>query len=74
MLQNQATFIDNAIDEVEETALIGVLLAILILYLFLRRFEITAIISIASTGNPFNIINKWPLTIYSEINIVSYLT
>ena len=42
ILQNQATFIDNAIVEVEQTALIGILLAIAILYIFLRRIGTTS--------------------------------
>jgi len=65
-LQNQATFIDNAIDEVEETALIGVLLAILILYLFLRRFEITAIISIAI---PISVVATFNLMYFNDLTI-----
>jgi HAE1 family hydrophobic/amphiphilic exporter-1 len=66
ILQNQATFIDNAIDEVEETALIGVLLAILILYLFLRRFEITAIISIAI---PISVVSTFNLMYFNDLTI-----
>ncbi len=66
MLQNQATFIDNAISEVEETALIGVLLAVFILYIFLRRFETTAIISIAI---PISIIATFNLMYFNGLTI-----
>lgn len=45
VVQNQGLFIKNAIDEVEETALLGALMAVFILYIFLRRLKVTAIIS-----------------------------
>ncbi|MBC7186332.1 MAG: efflux RND transporter permease subunit, partial [Calditrichaeota bacterium] len=47
VVQNQADFITTAIDEVKQSALIGVLLAVLVLYVFLRRIGATAIISVA---------------------------
>lgn len=45
VIQNQGQFIRSAIDEVEETALLGALMAVFILYIFLRRIKVTAIIS-----------------------------
>ncbi len=66
MLQNQATFIDNAINEVEETALIGIVLAVVILYVFLRRFGTTAIISIAI---PISIIATFNLMYFNGLTI-----
>jgi HAE1 family hydrophobic/amphiphilic exporter-1 len=47
IVQDQGEFIDSAIGEVRSTALVGVLLAVLILYVFLRRIGTTAIISIS---------------------------
>ncbi len=44
---NQATFIENAVDEVVNAGIIGGLLAILILYLFLQDFKTTVIISVS---------------------------
>ncbi|MDX1548284.1 MAG: efflux RND transporter permease subunit, partial [Rhodothermales bacterium] len=44
---NQATFIEQAVNEVIEAGLIGGLLAVLILYLFLRHFGTTLIISLS---------------------------
>ena len=66
ILQNQATFINNSIDEVEETALIGVLLAIAILYIFLRRIGTTAIISIAI---PISIIATFNLMYFNGLTL-----
>jgi hydrophobic/amphiphilic exporter-1 (mainly G- bacteria), HAE1 family len=45
VIQNQGQFIKTAINEVEETALLGALMAVFILYIFLRRIKVTAIIS-----------------------------
>lgn len=45
VVQNQGLFIKNAIDEVEETALLGALMAVFVLFIFLRRLKVTAIIS-----------------------------
>jgi HAE1 family hydrophobic/amphiphilic exporter-1 len=66
ILQNQATFIDNAIVEVEQTALFGILLAIAILYIFLRRIGTTAIISIAI---PVSIIATFNLMYFNDLTI-----
>ena len=44
---DQSTFIENAVNEVVNAGLIGGLLAILILYFFLRDFKTTLIISIS---------------------------
>ncbi|MCD6336354.1 MAG: efflux RND transporter permease subunit [Candidatus Latescibacteria bacterium] len=47
ILSDPSTFIQNAISEVKNTALLGGLLAIFVLYLFLRRINHTLIISVA---------------------------
>jgi HAE1 family hydrophobic/amphiphilic exporter-1 len=65
-LQNQAKFIDVAIKEVEETALFGILLAVFILYIFLRRIGTTAIISIAI---PISIIATFNLMYFNGLTI-----
>ena len=66
VLHNQATFIDQAISEVEETALIGILLAIIILYVFLRRVGATLIISFAI---PVSIIATFNLMYFNGLTI-----
>ena len=47
LLSDQSTFIENAIDEVRSTAVWGGILAIVVLYLFLRRLVPTLIIAVA---------------------------
>ncbi|MBN1351668.1 efflux RND transporter permease subunit [candidate division KSB1 bacterium] len=47
VLKNQAEFIRTAVSEVEQTALIGILLAVIVIFVFLRRIGVTAIISVA---------------------------
>ncbi len=63
---NQGTFISQAISEVEETALIGILLAIFVLFLFLRRFGTTLIVSIAI---PISIIATFNLMYFNHLTI-----
>jgi HAE1 family hydrophobic/amphiphilic exporter-1 len=45
VIQNQASFIQNAIGELRDTALIGALFSIIVLFLFLRRVGLTIIVS-----------------------------
>ncbi len=47
VISNQGEFITKSINEVKQTALIGVLLAVLVLFVFLRRIGVTVIISLA---------------------------
>ena len=44
---NQATFIQQAVDEVLNTAILGGILAVIILFLFLRNLKATAIIGLS---------------------------
>jgi len=46
VVQNQASFIRNAINELRDTALIGAFFSIIVLFLFLRRAGLTFIVSI----------------------------
>ncbi len=61
MLSDQSTFIERSLDEVKQTAAIGGILAILVLYIFLRNPAHTAIvglsipISVVATFAPMNI-------------------
>ncbi|MBN2413687.1 efflux RND transporter permease subunit [candidate division KSB1 bacterium] len=47
VISNQGEFITKSINEVKQTALIGILLAVLVLFVFLRRIGVTVIISLA---------------------------
>ena len=47
VVKNQGTFISNAVNEVRQSALIGIILAVVVLFVFLRRISPTLIISIA---------------------------
>ncbi|MPQ48144.1 MMPL family transporter [Marinifilum sp. N1E240] len=66
VVQNQGKFIQKAIDEVEETALIGVLIAILVLFVFLRRVKVTAIVSFAI---PISIIATFNLMYFNGLSL-----
>lgn len=63
---NQGKFIREAIVEVEETALMGILLAVFVLFIFLRRIGTTLIVSIAM---PISIIATFNLMYFNDLTI-----
>lgn len=66
IIRNQGEFISSAISEVEESALIGIILAIIVLYVFLRRIGITTIISIAI---PISIVATFNLMYFNNLTL-----
>jgi HAE1 family hydrophobic/amphiphilic exporter-1 len=66
VVQNQGAFISSAVTEVEETALIGIFLAVLILYLFLRRVGATFVICIAI---PVSIVATFNLMYFNGLTL-----
>lgn len=66
MVTNQGSFISDAINEVEESALLGIVLAVFVLFLFLRRFGTTLIISIAI---PISIIATFNLMYFNGLSL-----
>lgn len=63
---DQSEFIQNAIDNVSQNALLGGLLAVIILFLFLRNIRSTIIIA---TAIPVSIIATFVLMYFAEINL-----
>lgn len=69
-LYDQSIFIEQAIDSVTESALVGGLLAVLVLYLFLRNAWVTAVVSVtipATVIATFNLMYALDIT----LNIMS---
>ncbi len=66
VIQNQGKFINAAINEVEETALLGALMAVFILYIFLRRIKVTAIISFVI---PISVIATFNLMYFNGLTL-----
>lgn len=66
VVTNQGRFISSAINEVQETALLGILLAVVVLFVFLRRFGTTLIVSIAI---PISIIATFNLMYFNHLTI-----
>jgi HAE1 family hydrophobic/amphiphilic exporter-1 len=66
VIQNQATFIETAINEVEETALYGIVLAVIVLFIFLRRIGTTFIISVAI---PISIVATFNLMYFNDLTL-----
>lgn len=66
MVSNQGTFIQEAISGVQEAALYGILLAVIVLYVFLRRIDATLIISIAI---PISIVATFNLMYFNGLTL-----
>lgn len=66
VVQNQGEFIQNSINEVEETALIGIIIAVIVLFIFLRRLKVTLIISFAI---PISIIATFNLMYFNGLSL-----
>ncbi len=63
---DQGTYIQNSIGEVKNTLLIGILLAVIVLYVFLRRIGITLVISLAI---PISIIATFNMMYFSDLTL-----
>jgi hydrophobic/amphiphilic exporter-1 (mainly G- bacteria), HAE1 family len=66
VISNQGSFIQSAINEVKNTALIGILLAVFVLFIFLRRFGTTFIVSIAI---PISLIATFNMMYFGDLTI-----
>jgi HAE1 family hydrophobic/amphiphilic exporter-1 len=65
-VENRAEYVRSAINEVEQTALIGIVLAVIVLFVFLRRIGTTAVISIAI---PISVIATFTLMYFNSLSI-----
>lgn len=66
VVSNQGEFIQSAIEEVKGTALLGIALAIFVLFLFLRRIGLTLLVS---TAFPISIIATFNLMYYNGLTL-----
>ena len=66
IVSNQGKFIQDAISEVKDTALVGIILAIVVLFIFLRRIGLTLIVSAAI---PISIIATFNLMYYNGLTL-----
>ncbi len=66
VINNQGNYIQSAIGEVEESALIGIIFAVFVLFLFLRRFGVTLIVSLAI---PISIIATFNLMYFNGLTL-----
>jgi HAE1 family hydrophobic/amphiphilic exporter-1 len=65
-IEDQGSYISGAIGEVRNTLLIGILLAVFVLYIFLRRIGTTLVISIAI---PVSIIATFNLLYFNHLTL-----
>ncbi|MFH0843673.1 MAG: efflux RND transporter permease subunit [Bacteroidota bacterium] len=63
---DQGTYIHNAISEVSNTLIIGILLAVFVLYIFLRRIGTTLVVSIAI---PISVIATFNLMYFNHLTL-----
>ncbi|WP_027471074.1 efflux RND transporter permease subunit [Saccharicrinis fermentans] len=66
IIKNQGKFINDAIGEVKDSALIGVVFAVLVLFLFLRRIGTTLVVSAAI---PISIIATFNLMYFNGLTL-----
>jgi HAE1 family hydrophobic/amphiphilic exporter-1 len=66
VVSNQGTFIRSAIDEVKNTMYIGILLAVIILFLFLRQIGTTLIVSLSI---PISIVATFNLMYFNDLSL-----
>ncbi len=66
IVQNQASFIRNAIRELRDTAFLGALFSIIVLYVFLRRTSLTLIVAIVL---PISIIATFVVMYFTGLSL-----
>ncbi|MEF8810162.1 MAG: efflux RND transporter permease subunit [Bacteroidales bacterium] len=66
IVENQGEYIDQAIGEVKNTGLMGILLAVFVLFIFLRRLRVTLIVSVAI---PISVIATFNLMYFNGLSI-----
>ncbi|HEY5511966.1 MAG TPA: efflux RND transporter permease subunit [Prolixibacteraceae bacterium] len=66
VVSNQGTFIRSAVDEVKDTMFFGIILAVVILFLFLRRIGTTLIVSLSI---PISIIATFNLMYFNGLSL-----
>jgi HAE1 family hydrophobic/amphiphilic exporter-1 len=66
VVRNQGTFINSAINEVGNSALIGIVLAVFILFVFLKRISTTLVVSIAI---PISIVATFTLMYFKGLTL-----
>ncbi|MBK5202462.1 MAG: efflux RND transporter permease subunit [Prolixibacteraceae bacterium] len=66
MVNNQGNFIKNSIKEVENSTLLGIILAVVVLFFFLKRFGSTIIISLSI---PISIIATFNLMYFGGLSL-----
>ncbi|MDR1719973.1 MAG: efflux RND transporter permease subunit [Dysgonamonadaceae bacterium] len=66
IISNQGVFIKQAINELQQSALAGIILAVIILYFFLRKFGTTLIVSLAI---PISIVATFNLMFFGGLTL-----
>jgi len=66
VISNQGVFIRQAIDELQQSAILGIILAVVVLFFFLRRIKTTLIVSLAI---PVSIVATFSLMYFGHLSL-----
>jgi HAE1 family hydrophobic/amphiphilic exporter-1 len=66
VVNNQGSIVTNAVNEVEDSALMGIFLAVIVLFVFLRRVGITLVVSLAI---PISVIATFNLMYFNGLTL-----
>ena len=66
VISNQGTFIKSAIGEVKSSAILGIVLAVIVLFVFLRRMGTTLIVSLSI---PISIVATFNLMFFNGLTL-----
>jgi len=66
VIEDQSRFIEAAVTEVERAGLIGIVLAVLVLFAFLRRLGVTAVVSLAI---PVSVVATFNLMYFNDLSL-----
>ncbi len=66
IINNQGVFIESAIGEVKDSALIGIIFAVFVLFLFLRKVGVTLVVSLAI---PISVIATFNLMYFNGLTL-----
>ncbi len=66
VIQDQSSFVEAAVTEVKQTGVLGVLLAVFVLFLFLRRVGVTLVVSLAI---PISVVATFNLMYFGDLTL-----
>ena len=66
VVNNQGSYIKNSIDEVKKAGILGIIIAVIVLFLFLRSVRVTLVVSVAI---PISVVATFNLMYFNHLSI-----